>query len=454
MDSPIRILAVDDSVTIRKALELILLPAGYHVEFAVNGTEALAKARDLQPDIVLLDFILPDMRGTEVCRELLADPQTRSLPVVLISARGAEIRQAYNDVENVIDYLTKPFTPDAVLTVINEVLGSRQSRSMAEGVDATAAATAAPPTAAEPRATAESEAIESATAADDEAEWAAESAADAAPPPPARQSDTAAPPVLPRPLSRAPGAEVAGDDRGRTPAAGVEVEAMFEMLRAGLEGVYVEETHAAVTADRARSYTELASNLARQLGETLEHAESRRRFRLYDDGSLRALDEALLDTYRRVCRLLFRAVAAGAVGGEAADGPRRRLLLVCPRDSDCHEQLAALAADPAEAEAFLVDSDFRQLPGLARLFGPTHLIVDAGRGAAVADQIALLRALPEMRRLEVVAIVRPAEAAATAIPADVTFAAGAGLHEALRRHLEPVAAAEAEAPLPARAAGA
>src|SRR5262245_15543737 len=139
MEQPVHILACDDSVTIRKALELILVPAGFQVEFAVNGAEAIEKAKQSAPSILLLDFILPDLRGTEVCRELLADPQTRQIPVVLISARGAEIRQAYHDVDNVIDYLTKPFTPDAVLGVIRDVLASQPTRD-AENAAAAAAA--------------------------------------------------------------------------------------------------------------------------------------------------------------------------------------------------------------------------------------------------------------------------------------------------------------------------
>ena len=122
MDARPRILGVDDSLTIRKALEIVLKPAGYDLELAADGAEALAKAKALQPALILLDFILPDLRGTDVCRQLLADPETAHIPVVLISAKGAEIEQAYRDVSNVVSYIAKPFKPPVLTGVVAEVL--------------------------------------------------------------------------------------------------------------------------------------------------------------------------------------------------------------------------------------------------------------------------------------------------------------------------------------------
>jgi hypothetical protein len=222
------------------------------------------------------------------------------------------------------------------------------------------------------------------------------------------------------------------------------LEAMFETLRAGLEGVYVEEsdTPAGVGVDAAQSYTDLASRLAQQLGETLEQAESRQRFRLYGDGSVRSLDESLLETYRRVCRLLFRA-AAGALG-ETAHRERPRVLVVCPRDGESHERLSALARDAGEAHVFVVASDYRQLPILARLYGPTHLVVDTGRGGALLEQLKIVRALLR-RRTKVLAIAPAAESGRAAqlqdLGVDVVLDAGPGMQEAIRRWLSGVAEA-------------
>src|SRR5512147_805755 len=132
MDARPRILGVDDSLTIRKALEIVLKPAGYELELAADGAEALAKAKALQPALILLDFILPDLRGTDVCRQLAADPATAHIPVVLISAKGAEIEQAYRDISNVVSYIAKPFKPPVLTSVVAEVLARAATGELAK----------------------------------------------------------------------------------------------------------------------------------------------------------------------------------------------------------------------------------------------------------------------------------------------------------------------------------
>ena len=127
--SPARILIVDDSLTIRRALEFILKPPGYALEFAADGREALDQARDFQPDLILLDYVLPDMRGPDVCSALSAIPATAQTPVILVSAKGASIRQAYQDAQNVVSYITKPFKPQVVLSVVDKALSRPQLAS-------------------------------------------------------------------------------------------------------------------------------------------------------------------------------------------------------------------------------------------------------------------------------------------------------------------------------------
>lgn len=75
-----RVLVVDDSLTIRRALEFILKPQGYELAFAADGREALARAAEFDPDLILLDYVLPDMRGPDVCEALIANPVTASTP--------------------------------------------------------------------------------------------------------------------------------------------------------------------------------------------------------------------------------------------------------------------------------------------------------------------------------------------------------------------------------------
>lgn len=384
MDEQVRILVVDDSATIRTALQLILAPTGHLVEFACTGAEALDKAVHQPPAMILLDFILPDLRGTEVCRALLADERTRRVPVVLVSARGAEIRQAYQDVDNVVAYLTKPFTPEQVHDVIADVFalveGGAAFAPAAPAVAAAAAAPAAP------------------------APAAAEVAA-----PPAAWAGAAIEEEIDDELETEPAAPAAAPAGQRE-----ALDAIFETLRAGLEGVHVEEADipAGASADHSRSYAELGSHLARHLGETLAHATSGARYSLGSDGSIRSLEDSLLDAYRRVCRLVFRSVATG-VARAAADPPRARVLVVGRADGEPAEAVAA-AARGANWHLFRIASGFCQLPLMTRLYGPTHLVVDLS-GPTLWSELAALRQMSESRRLRVIGVV-----AADAVAPDET----------------------------------
>ena len=79
MSRPI-ILAADDSVTVRKLIEISLKADEFDLHFAVNGKECLAKANALKPALLLLDYILPDMKGVDICHALLNRPETRDIP--------------------------------------------------------------------------------------------------------------------------------------------------------------------------------------------------------------------------------------------------------------------------------------------------------------------------------------------------------------------------------------
>lgn len=470
MSERVRVLAVDDSITIRKALELILVPAGYAVEFAASGADALDAVRRHAPSLVLLDFILPDLRGTDVCRALLADPDTAELPVVLISARGAEIRQAYQDAPNVVRYLTKPFTPEDVLAVVAEVAAMAADGSLrAPKVVAPAADILAPTPAdgAAAPAPMAAEAMPAALAAgQDESDWLhatdddAEPASAVAPPLADRAAPFEAdPPAHPVALHAA--AAPAGDARplpvslasaaaeAAPPPRRESLEWVFETLRAGLEGVSVEEmdTPTGAAADQAQSYAQLASRLGVQLAEALRQAESGARYALCSDGSVRSLGDTLLDSYRRVCRLLFRAAAAGAVEPGASD-ERPRVLVVCHRDSAVCEPLERASREAVDWHVLRVAADFRQLPVTARLYGPTHAIVDAGHGGALWDQIQIIRALPEGRRLQIIGVVPqgaapPHRERAEALGLSHVVEAGADLLAELRACVQPGWAAAA-----------
>jgi CheY-like chemotaxis protein len=321
MEEKPRVLGVDDSLTIRKALELVLKPAGYMLELAATGAEALEKARGFQPAAILLDFILPDMRGSEVCRRLAADPETARIPVVLISAKGAEIQQAYQDASNVAAYVVKPFTPEMIIETVADVLRRAEQEASSgeaplqftESVAAQEAAVAAfdAEPYREPSGEAEFEPAETAEPA------AAEMADAEAEPYDGEEWEDAE-------LYEAEAEEISSD---AAPASS-SLEMAFEALSSGLEGVYVEEadTSHGAAADEAKSYTALVAQLMNQLGEALGQVRTGARFALCSDGSIRSLDEVLFDAHRRLCRVLFRASAAGALQGYPA--PSRELVLV------------------------------------------------------------------------------------------------------------------------------
>lgn len=101
-----KILLVDDSKPIRRANERALLSAGYEVVCAVDGESALRFARELKPDLILLDMILPKMSGVDVLRNLKDEPATADIPVVVLSSLSEKNRQKLIE-EGAEDYLEK-----------------------------------------------------------------------------------------------------------------------------------------------------------------------------------------------------------------------------------------------------------------------------------------------------------------------------------------------------------
>ena len=117
------ILVIDDSLTIRKLLEMSLVRAGHKVVLAASGAEGVALARSTAPRLILLDFVLPDRRGVEVCAELAADPATANIPVVVMSAKGdADVRTAFKGHAPVAEFVAKPFAPAAIVHTVETVL--------------------------------------------------------------------------------------------------------------------------------------------------------------------------------------------------------------------------------------------------------------------------------------------------------------------------------------------
>jgi two-component system KDP operon response regulator KdpE len=117
--SAARILAVDDEPEILRALETILRGAGYEIETAASGNEALARATLRPPDAVLLDLVLPDRSGIEVCRELRTWTQ---IPILLLSVVGDEGEKVEALDAGADDYVTKPFAVNELVARLRAAL--------------------------------------------------------------------------------------------------------------------------------------------------------------------------------------------------------------------------------------------------------------------------------------------------------------------------------------------
>src|SRR5437870_9085707 len=113
-----KILAIDDSLMLLSFVKEVLIEASYEVTSASTGEEAVREAQSSLPDLILLDFILPDMRGDEVCRHLSENPGTAAIPVVYMSGYGAEVQASRSENSNVVGFLNKPFTSDLLIKTV------------------------------------------------------------------------------------------------------------------------------------------------------------------------------------------------------------------------------------------------------------------------------------------------------------------------------------------------
>ena len=119
MTRPVQILLVDDEVAIQRAMAPMLRSRGYGVTVAGSGRDALLAAERERPDLIILDLGLPDMDGTEVCRQLRERSET---PILILSARGAEQDKVAALDQGADDYVTKPFGPEELMARVRAAL--------------------------------------------------------------------------------------------------------------------------------------------------------------------------------------------------------------------------------------------------------------------------------------------------------------------------------------------
>lgn len=116
-----KILAVDDERHIVRLIQVNLERAGYQVITAFDGTEGLKKVESEKPDLIVLDVMMPKMDGFEVLKRLQANPETREIPVIMLTAKAQDTDVFRGWSSGVSAYLTKPFNPLELLTFVKRI---------------------------------------------------------------------------------------------------------------------------------------------------------------------------------------------------------------------------------------------------------------------------------------------------------------------------------------------
>ena len=121
-----RNLVVDAEPDLQELVRVNLTQAGFEVDTADTGRQALERARRSPPDLLILDLMLPDLSGTEVCRHLRADPALSEVPIIMLTARADEVDRVVGLEIGADDYVTKPFSPRELTLRVRAVLRRRQ----------------------------------------------------------------------------------------------------------------------------------------------------------------------------------------------------------------------------------------------------------------------------------------------------------------------------------------
>lgn len=116
-----KILVVDDEMDVLELLTYNLRRAGYDVVLATNGLDAIDFARAEKPDIIILDLMLPEVHGFDVCDVLRKDPITANIPIIMLTAWASESARVLGLEVGADDYVTKPFSPRELLLRVNKL---------------------------------------------------------------------------------------------------------------------------------------------------------------------------------------------------------------------------------------------------------------------------------------------------------------------------------------------
>ena len=116
------VLIVDDSPTEVHVMKTVLEKHGFETAAATDGAECLELARQIRPDLILMDVVMPGMNGFQATRTLARDPATQSIPIVMISTKSQETDKIWGLRQGAIDFLVKPVSASALVAKAQEVL--------------------------------------------------------------------------------------------------------------------------------------------------------------------------------------------------------------------------------------------------------------------------------------------------------------------------------------------
>jgi two-component system response regulator VicR len=122
------ILCIEDDQEMIDLIRLILSRGGFDVRGANSGEEGLKIIRDVHPDLILLDLMMPDMDGWEVYQQMKADEKIKDIPVIVVTAKAQSIDKVLGlHIAKVDDYIAKPFSPQELLTSVDNVLAGKKT---------------------------------------------------------------------------------------------------------------------------------------------------------------------------------------------------------------------------------------------------------------------------------------------------------------------------------------
>jgi len=117
-----KILLVDDNTELLELLKLNFKGAGFSIATATDGIDALKKTRNLKPDVILLDLMLPELDGFAVCETLKRDPETEKIPVLLFSGLNSQLARLAGLESGGTDFIAKPLSPQLLIQKIEKLL--------------------------------------------------------------------------------------------------------------------------------------------------------------------------------------------------------------------------------------------------------------------------------------------------------------------------------------------